>query len=315
MNRCVRLLWLCMLSLTSAATVAAASYYTVPEQDSVRAQCTRIGHKLGSVSRAECLASGLTVSDGYSANGQAILLREYPPLATRKPKARVLLLGGIHGDEFASVSVVFKWMHTLQQHHSGLFHWHIVPLANPDGLLQKHSQRINGHQIDLNRNLPTPDWQRLSRHYWVKRTRRDPRRYPGTKAASEPETQWLIREIDRFQPDVIISVHAPYGILDFDGPPQGPRHLGYLYAHALGTYPGSLGNYAGVVRHIPVITMELERAGIMPTNRQIHRMWIDMVRWVNRHIPKQETVRFRAPKDDTEDPTIRHTTPMRAIPD
>ncbi|MDX8410004.1 MAG: M14 family murein peptide amidase A [Mariprofundales bacterium] len=313
MNPVARRFCLLTLSFLSAATTASAGYYTIPEQDSVRAQCARIGHKLGSVSRAECLTSGLTVSDGYSANGQVILLREYPPLARRQPKARVLLLGGVHGDEFASVSVVFKWMHILKRHHSGRFHWHIVPLANPDGLLQRHSQRINGHQVDLNRNLPTPDWQRLSQHYWVKRTRRDPRRYPGAKAASEAETQWLMREITDFQPDVIISVHAPYGILDFDGPPKGPHHLGYLYAHALGTYPGSLGNYAGVVRHIPVITMELPRAGIMPTNQQIHRMWIDIVRWIDHHIPKQETAHFRAPTSNRARLNITPATSMRAI--
>ncbi len=287
----IRPLWLALLLL--APLSAAASIYTVPAHDDAASECRRIGHKLGSVSVADCLAAGLVATDGYSATGQAILMREFPPLAHRRPRARVLLIGGIHGDEFSAVSIVFKWMRILSRHHSGLFHWHIIPLMNPDGLLQRHSQRMNGHHVDLNRNFPTANWERESRIYWVKRTRKDPRRYPGPAAGSEPETQALMREIDRFQPDVIISVHAPYGLLDFDGPPAAPNHIGYLYTHLLGTYPGSLGNYAGVERRIPVITMELPRAGIMPTSRQIHRMWIDLVAWIRHHIPRQQTLLFR----------------------
>ncbi|MDQ6951361.1 MAG: M14 family murein peptide amidase A [Mariprofundales bacterium] len=257
------------------------------------AECTRIGHKLGSVSRAECLAMEMHPSGGHSAAGQLILMREFPPVKGKTPRARVLLIGGTHGDEYAAVSVVFKWMGFLRRYHSGLFHWQVVPLLNPDGLLQRHSQRMNSHGVDLNRNMDTPDWESKSKHYWIKRTHRDPRRYPGESPASEPETQWLQDEIARFQPDVIVSVHAPYGLLDFDGPPKGPKHIGYLYAHALGTYPGSLGSYAGSYRHIPVITMELPYAGTMPTATQIHRIWIDLIHWIKRHIPKHETTQFR----------------------
>jgi len=273
--------------------VAVANPYTVPLHDNAAAQCARIGHKLGSVSIANCLAAKLVVIDGYSATGQAILMRAFPPLPNRQPRARVLLIGGIHGDEFSAVSIVFKWMKILSRHHSGLFYWHIIPLMNPDGLLQRHSQRMNGDKVDLNRNFPTQDWNEKSRHYWIKRTHRDPRRYPGPSAGSEPETQALIKEIERFQPDIIISVHAPYGVLDFDGPPKAPKRIGYLYSHLLGTYPGSLGNYAGVERRIHVITMELPRAGIMPKPWQIRRMWTDMVAWIRHHIPRQQTITFR----------------------
>jgi hypothetical protein len=31
---------------------------------------------------------------------------------------------------------------------------------------------------------------------------------------------------------------------------------------------------------VPVITLELPHAGIMPTNRQIDRLWTDLVRWL-----------------------------------
>ncbi len=250
--------------------------------------CREIGGKLGSVSFEECMARDLRVGEGRSVLGRPILVKEYPPLARRKPQGRVLLVGGIHGDEYSSVSVVFKWMNILDRHHSGLFHWLFVPLLNPDGLLRKSSQRMNANGVDLNRNFPTPDWHRLSRAYWVKKTRRNPRRYPGEAPLSEPESRYLVELIDRFQPDVIVSVHAPFGILDFDGPAPPPRRFGQLYLNLLGTYPGSLGNYAGVHRSIPVVTIELPHAGIMPSRREISRIWVDLVRWLRRNTPRDE---------------------------
>ena len=55
----------------------------------------------------------------------------------------------------------------------------------------------------------------------------------------------------------------------------------------LGTYPGSLGNYAGVQRQIPVITIELPYAGIMPTKDEIRDIWLDMVKWLRKNISRR----------------------------
>ncbi|MDX8397757.1 MAG: M14 family zinc carboxypeptidase [Mariprofundaceae bacterium] len=252
-------------------------------------ECQRIGHKLGSVSIKTCLNSQLLDTGARSVQGQALLIKEYPPIGEREPLARVLLIGGTHGDEYSSVSLIFKWMNTLDLHHSGLFHWHVVPLLNPDGLLKRHSERLNGHGVDLNRNMPTPNWQDKTTRYW-KKTAYDPRRYPGTAALSEPESKWLYSEIRSFKPHVIISVHAPYGVLDFDGPPVGPQTLGKLHLKSIGVYPGSLGNSAGIQHHIPVVTVELPYAGIMPSQQQISKMWTDLIVWLRYNIPKQETL-------------------------
>jgi len=249
--------------------------------------CARIGNKLSSVSVQDCLSSGLVPSGHYSVNGVPILVKEYPPLPGVKPQARVLLLGGIHGDEFSAVSIVFKWMKVLDAHHSGLFHWRLTPLANPDGLLQKKAQRMNARGIDLNRNFPTQDWVKDSLAYWENRTGRDPRRYPGTAAASEPETRWVLEEIARFKPDVIISLHAPYGLLDFDGPSKiPPKQVGHLYLEQLGSFPGSLGRYGWATENIPVVTIELPYSGIMPTPKEQMSIWVDMVSWLKRHAGK-----------------------------
>ena len=272
-------------TLVILAIVLPVSVYAETKKYTLAEECNRIGKKLGSVSVSDCNQAGLKETGFYSTNGLPILIKEYPPLPPKQPKGKVLLLGGIHGDEYSSVSVVFKWLKTLDKHHSGLFHWHIVPLANPDGLLQEKSSRLNANKVDLNRNLPTPDWDELALNYWAERVAQDPRRYPGKSPASEPETQWLIQEIESFKPDAIVAVHAPYGMLDFDGPNhRPPKKLGFLRLNRLGTYPGSLGRYAGETLKLPVITIELKYAGIMPSSKEISRVWVDMVGWLNDNI-------------------------------
>jgi protein MpaA len=254
----------------------------------VNSQCTRIGNKLGSVSIKDCLDIGLHVTDGESVKGAAILIKEYPPLEKKEPLGKVLLIGGIHGDEYSSVSIIFKWLATLNKHHSGLFHWLVIPLLNPDGLLRKESQRINENNVDLNRNFPINDWKNTAIKYWIEKTGKNPRYYPGPEALSEPESNWLLGHINVFRPDVIVSVHAPHGIIDHDGPRIAPSKLGTLYLDYLGTYPGSLGNYAGVQYQIPVITIELPYAGIMPTKDEINSIWRDLVKWLRKNIIEEE---------------------------
>lgn len=253
----------------------------------VEKTCVSIANKLSSVYLKECLERELTASDGLSQLNKPLLIKEYPPLGNRKAQARILMFGGIHGDEYSSVTIMFKWMAILDQFHSGLFHWQIAPLANPDGLLQAKSQRTNANGVDLNRNFPNGHGAGESLSYWEKQTWRDPRRYPGTGPASEIETRWMMDLIKDFKPDAIVSVHAPYGIVDFDGPRPPPTHLGPLHLHLLGTYPGSLGNFAGIQLDIPIVTVELPYAGIMPSDAEVRRIWIDLVRWLRTNIPRK----------------------------
>ncbi len=245
--------------------------------------CQWIANKLASVGLNECLNQELIESQSRSVEDIPILYKEYPPLPRREPLARVMLFGGIHGDEYASVSIIFKWMNILNEHHSGMFHWIIVPVLNPDGLLRDRSQRINANGVDLNRNFPMPDWEDEVIGYWMEHTNRHPQRFPGTGPLSEPETRWLVNEIEQFRPDVIVSVKAPLSSEDYDLQPGDPYKLGNLYFNLFGTYPGSLGNYAGVQNQIEVVTVELPYAETMPSASEINSMWIDLVRWLRRH--------------------------------
>jgi hypothetical protein len=268
----------------------------------VDGECQRIAQKLASVDHGECMGLDLAVTRGESVQGAPILLREFAPLPQRRPRARVLLVGGIHGDEYSSVSIVFKWMKILDAHHSGMFHWRIVPLLNPDGLLRKEAWRMNANGVDLNRNFPMPDWENVAPRYWEEQTSRSPRYFPGERPLSEPESRWLVDEINGFAPDVIVAVHAPHGVVDYDGPPSGPRKLGRLYLSLLGTFPGSLGNYAGLQRRIPVVTVELPYAGIMPKPAEIGDMWRDLVRWLLTNAPSGQPVAGARP-DQVTDPS------------
>jgi murein peptide amidase A len=259
------------------------SFYGIPKPQvrySVDELCSEIGHKLGSVSERSCLAQHLLDSGRYSVLGRPLANEIYPPLAARQPLGRILLIGGIHGDEYASISVVFKWMEILDQYHSGLFHWKFIPLSNPDGLLRDHSQRQNANGVDLNRNFPSADWNDLALDYWRERTNSNDRRYPGPTPSSEPEVVSLVEEIRNFQPDIIVSVHAPFHLVDYDGPPSAPEKIGELTLRKLGVYPGSLGNFGGLDLNIPVVTIELPYAGIMPTPEHISAMWTDLVSWL-----------------------------------
>ncbi|MBX2808502.1 MAG: murein peptide amidase A [Cellvibrionaceae bacterium] len=251
--------------------------------------CEQIGNKLSSVSTQECHRQQLLSNGGHSHQQRPLAYKIYPPVKGNKSLGRVLLMGGIHGDEYSAVSILFKWMNTLNRFHSGRFHWQVIPLLNPDGLLHhRKAQRQNANGVDLNRNFPSSDWHQLALKYWRERTYKNPRRYPGAQPMSEPETQWFVDTIRRFKPDVIIAVHAPHRLVDYDGPLKAPAKLGNLQLRQLGIYPGSLGNYAGVDLNIPVVTVELASAGIMPSSTEITHMWVDLVGWLTREIPKHK---------------------------
>jgi hypothetical protein len=269
--------------IASNAAATMALHNTERYQPGVDVLCEQIGNKLGSVSVEDCLKNSFVFGGGFSVNQRPLVIKEYQPVEGDKDDFRVLIMGGIHGDEYSSISILFKWLALFSpQSLEGEFYWRFAPLVNPDGLLDGQAKRQNANGVDLNRNFPSQDWNAGAAKYWQESTGSNPRRFPGSAAASEPEVRWVVEQIEAFQPDVIVSVHAPYHLLDFDGPARAPNRIGELYLHQLGVYPGSLGNFAGLNRSIPVVTLELPSAGIMPPTAQISLMWQDLVAWLDR---------------------------------
>ena len=247
--------------------------------------CKRLAARLPGVSAATCLKRGLQPTGARSRQGFPLLMRQVVPATGNKTKAiRILLLGGIHGDELTASAIVFQWLQWMGNPPAQEFLWNVVPVVNPDGLLARVPRRVNAGGVDLNRNFPTPGWQQEAPRYWARQTGSDPRRFPGRAALSEPESRWVNDEMIRFKPDVIISVHAPFGVLDFDGPVAPPQRFGRLVFNRVGVYPGSLGNYSGLHKNVPVITIELPNARSLPSEAEMRRIWLDMLGWIRKNV-------------------------------
>ncbi|MFJ7567280.1 M14 family zinc carboxypeptidase [Herminiimonas sp. NPDC097707] len=284
---------LLLLGCTAAANAGAGAAITAPAvaaPTELEKWCRRLVVRLPGITNPMCKRSALAPTGVNSLQGFPLLARQIPAVKSEghtHPPLRVLLMGGIHGDELTSSSIVFRWLEWMQTPAAQHFEWSVVPVVNPDGLLAPRARRMNANGVDLNRNFPTPGWQQDAPRYWAARTKSDPRRFPGHAPLSEPESRWVHDEMLRFRPDVIISVHAPFGVLDFDGPAQPPRRFGRLLLNRVGVYPGSLGNYSGVHKNVPVITIELPNAQKMPSEAEVKRIWLDMLGWIRDNVEPQ----------------------------
>lgn len=296
-----------LLACTASSLLGLVSAHAAPKapQDT-HITCKTWSQKLPGLSESQCKQLGLKSSGVYSVQRRSIDWRDvmHKPIAEQAASAaqgepgprqrRVLVLGGIHGDELSASSLALGWLQlalNYTAHTEPGTHWRFIPMLNPDGLLSRPTTRTNAHGVDLNRNFPTPNWQGEARAYWEKRTKRDKRRYPGSKPLSEPESKFIDDQIHSFAPDLIVSIHAPLGVLDFDGPPNEgyvpPSKLGRLYLDQVGIYPGSLGHYAGIHKGIPVVTVELPHAMKTPQASEVRQMWLDLLRWMDERLPRK----------------------------
>ena len=215
-----------------------------------------------------------------SVKGHPLLWKTYGVEKNVKEKDNTLILCGVHGDEITPIKFCFdiiKHLDKVVEKNPSIFKDNIVvvaPTANPDSFFKSRPTRTNANGIDINRNFPTKDFYANAIKRWRNRYRAQKRRYPGKKAMSEPETIFQVNLIKRYQPDKIISVHAPLTMLDYDGPSNriqggniGTRANQLLIqmsekarGYRIKNYPfftGSLGNYAGNEKNIPTYTLEL----------------------------------------------------------
>jgi murein peptide amidase A len=283
----IRLALLCAAWLAPAAYAQAPVKAAAPVVTNQTEWCGVLSKSLPGVTASRCKAAELQTASQKSVEGRPLSVRDIKPRSS--PRLKILVLGGIHGDEMTSSTIVFDWIERVRKANTLDIHWRMLPLVNPDGLIKQPSSRVNARGVDLNRNFPTKDWKAKSHHYWVQKTGSDPRRFPGDAPLSEPETKWVHNHIDGFKPDLIVSIHAPYGVLDFDGPPPPPSKLGGLLLDQVGIYPGSLGNYGGVDKNVPVVTVELKHAIDPPSAKELDRMWEDLIEWIDRRLLKSNT--------------------------
>lgn len=186
---------------------------------------------------------------GTSVLGRPIEAVQFTPPSYAKPRPAALLFAAIHGDEPVSQLMLERLADELIERPPGRETW-IVPCANPDGILA--GTRNNANDIDLNRNFGSTSWG----------TQRRPGYNPGTAAEDQPETQALVALIDRVKPERIITVHATYRMVNWDGrgeqlAKEMSERCGYPVAHDMGyPCPGSFGTKYGVEGNLEVITLE-----------------------------------------------------------
>lgn len=186
---------------------------------------------------------------GQSATGLPITAYRF---GTQGP--RVLILGGIHGDEIEGVWAGLGLLKAFAHTYSFSLRLTLVPAVNIDGVLGR--KRQNGHGVDLNRNLPTKDWtsEVASERY-----------HPGPSAGSEPENQALMLHLERETPEFIVSLHSWKPLLNINGDCRKEAEAihkltGYTIEETIGyPTPGCLGTYAGLERKSPTLTYEIER--------------------------------------------------------
>jgi protein MpaA len=190
---------------------------------------------------------------GWSSDGRPIEAYE-----VGRGVNRVLVIGGIHGDEPEGLPLVERLADELAQDRTAVAGSTVVLVRNlnPDGTAAR--QRTNGRGVDLNRNFPATNWTGRARR---------PDQNPGPAPTSEPETELLVGLLSDFRPDRIVVLHSTRGepMVNYDGPALGLAEAmseanGYPARDTIGyPTPGSLGSYAGIDQQIPIITLELPR--------------------------------------------------------
>ena len=160
---------------------------------------------------------------------------------------KTLIIGVFHGDEPQGKFLIEEYL--KHNDTNGLI---FIPCLNPDGM--QLETRTNSNEVDLNRNFPTKNWELTEKDEF----------FGGMSAGSEIETQFLIDTINEFKPDLILTLHAPYKIVNYDGPAKDISEkiseiINYPVEPSIGyPTPGSFGTYAGTERGIPTITLELD---------------------------------------------------------
>ncbi len=252
-----------------ATSLAYAANSPSPE---IEKWCTLLSTDLRSVKKDNCLNTPWKV-EGHSTQNNPIPFTKWGNESGKK----IMILGSIHGDEISSVSICFRWLELLksQPENSELKknHFFIAPLINIDGYIVRPRTRTNANKVDINRNFKTGLWDSQAIALWKLKSKSDPRRFPGSAGGSEVETQLIQKWIEEYKPDLIISVHAPYGLIDHDGPMHfESKNPTNLPVKTLGAFPGSLGQYAGVEKSIPVVTVELKTAMQVPDQKMIEKL-------------------------------------------
>ena len=156
-------------------------------------------------------AAPATLTIGHSVAGRSMVARRQG--LSDAPKV-IVLIGQMHGDEPRGPDVVrevrrLAFPPTVQV-------WTISTM-NPDG--SAAHTRVNAHRVDLNRNFP----------FMWKANASSATYFPGSRAASEPETQTIMSFLNELRPDLVVSLHQAFRAIDL-GPAKARPWIEILSA-------------------------------------------------------------------------------------
>lgn len=144
-------------------------------------------------------------SFGASAQGRVLNAYYFGSGATT-----VLYTGAIHGNEVSTKLLMDRWIDELEAKARSIpagVRVVVVPMINPDGYAR--GTRTNAHNVDLNRNFATSDWQQD-----ITTVNNQP--FPGgggASAMSEPETKAIAALAQALRPKLILSYHSIGGMV------------------------------------------------------------------------------------------------------
>ena len=180
-------------------------------------------------------------------------------LRPEHPQKTILLIGVFHGDEPDGEFLIKKYIDSKPEIEKNRLLF--IPCLNPDG--KELKTRQNANLVDLNRNFPTQNWEHtLDKDY-----------FGGDHPSSERETKFVMKVFEQFDIDCVLTIHAPYKVVNYDGPAtEIAEKISKITGYPLQEYigyptPGSFGTYIGIERNIPIITLEL------PENIAKEELW------------------------------------------
>jgi hypothetical protein len=123
---------------------------------------------------------------------------------------KIIFVGGTHGDEKSSVSILNRWVEQLELNPTRIAaHLTIIviPNLNPDGYAA--NSRTNANNVDLNRNFPSNNWKSgvtMPNKSYLEHG-------GGTAPLSEPESRALANYVLGQSPRLVLTYHAAGGVV------------------------------------------------------------------------------------------------------
>ena len=175
---------------------------------------------------------------------------------------KILIIGVFHGDEPQGEYFINTYLEKSKE--IGKNSLYFIPRLNST------NTRKNKNSVDLNRNFPTKNWVLAENNDY----------FGGFSANSEEETKFLVNLLEKNDFSAIITIHAPYKTVNYDGPAEQlaqeiSKIIGYPTSDDIGYMtPGSFGTYCGKERSIPTITIEIdEEEDINLLNQKFHKLF------------------------------------------